>query len=93
MLVPAQGGTHRNGRRTWGDPVIVDPWGAMAEVVRGDGEGVVLADVDPAQNAAVRQQLPAMADRQLWTSAVASPQPVRRRARQPTAANPSVISA
>ena len=64
MIAAAQGGTHENGRRTWGHSMIVDPWGEVL-AVRPEGEGVVLADVDPARLAAVRQQLPALAHRRL----------------------------
>jgi predicted amidohydrolase len=64
VLAAAQGGTHENGRRTWGHSMIVDPWGEVL-AVRPEGEGVVLAEVDPARIAAVRQQLPALAHRRL----------------------------
>jgi nitrilase len=60
----AQGGTHENGRRTWGHSMIVDPWGEVL-AQRPEGEGVVLAEVDLARLAAVRQQLPALAHRRL----------------------------
>lgn len=64
VLAAAQGGTHENGRRTWGHSMVVDPWGEVL-AVRPEGEGVVLADVDPAHLAAVRQQLPALPHRRL----------------------------
>jgi deaminated glutathione amidase len=64
VLAAAQGGTHENGRRTWGHSMIVDPWGEVL-AVRPEGEGVVLAEVDPTRLAAVRQQLPALAHRKL----------------------------
>ena len=62
MIAPAQGGTHENGRRTWGHSMIVDPWGEVL-AVRGEGAGVVIADIDPARIAAVRMQLPALTHR------------------------------
>ncbi len=64
VLAAAQGGTHENGRRTWGRSMIVDPWGEVL-AVRDEGEGVVLAEVDGPRLAAVRQQLPALAHRRL----------------------------
>jgi predicted amidohydrolase len=64
LLAAAQGGTHGNGRRTWGRSMIVDPWGEVL-AVRDEGEGVVVADVDPARIEAVRRQLPALAHRRL----------------------------
>ncbi|MCA3250173.1 MAG: carbon-nitrogen hydrolase family protein [Pseudomonadota bacterium] len=64
VLAAAQGGTHGNGRRTWGRSMIVDPWGEVL-AVRDEGEGVVVADVEPARIEAVRRQLPALAHRRL----------------------------
>jgi nitrilase len=62
VMAPAQGGTHENGRRTWGQSMVVDPWGAIA-AQQATGEGVVLCEVDVAQVASARRQLPALAHR------------------------------
>jgi nitrilase len=62
VLAPAQGGTHENGRRTWGHSMIVDPWGEVL-ALQAEGEGVVLASVDAERLAAVRAQLPALRHR------------------------------
>ena len=43
---------------------MVDPWGEVVAVCE-EGEGVVVADVDPARIAQVRLQLPALAHRRL----------------------------
>ena len=64
VLASAQGGTHPNGRRTWGHSMVVDPWGEVLEVCT-EGEGVVVAEVDPQRLAQVRLQLPALAHRRL----------------------------
>lgn len=64
VLAAAQGGTHENGRRTWGHSLICDPWGEVL-ALREEGEGVVMADLDPARIASVRTQLPALAHRRL----------------------------
>ena len=64
VVAAAQGGQHENGRRTWGHSLIVDPWGEVL-AVRDEGEGVVLAEIDPARLAAVRRQLPALEHRRL----------------------------
>ena len=64
VVAPAQGGKHENGRRTWGHSMVVDPWGEVLAVLP-EGEGVVVADADPARLAQVRQQLPALAHRKL----------------------------
>jgi nitrilase len=64
VLAAAQGGVHPGGRRTFGHSLLVDPWGEIV-AKRDDGEGVVVADVDPARIAAVRGKLPAHAHRTL----------------------------
>jgi nitrilase len=64
ILAAAQGGTHENGRRTWGHSMIVDPWGEVL-ACRDEGAGVVLAELDAQRLADVRQQLPALAHRRL----------------------------
>ena len=64
LLAAAQGGTHPNGRRTWGHSMVVDPWGEVV-ALHGEGEGVVAAEVDPARLAQVRMQLPALRHRRL----------------------------
>ena len=64
VIAPAQGGTHQNGRRTWGHSMVIDPWGEVL-AVRPEGEGVVLAEVDAKRLATVRTQLPALEHRRL----------------------------
>ncbi len=59
VLAAAQGGTHENGRRTFGHSLIVDPWGVVV-VCLEEGEGVVVAELDRDRIAAVRRQLPAL---------------------------------
>lgn len=64
VVAPAQGGLHRNGRRTHGHSMVVDPWGEIV-AERAEGEGFVLAEVDPGRLAEVRQSLPALDNRRL----------------------------
>jgi len=64
VVAPAQGGTHANGRSTHGHSMIIDPWGViLAELDKG--EGVVVAEVDPAHTAKLRGQLPALEHRRV----------------------------
>ena len=64
VLAAAQTGTHPGGRRTWGHSMLVGPWGDVIAVL-AEGEGVVVAEVDPARLADVRTQLPALSHRTL----------------------------
>jgi predicted amidohydrolase len=57
VIAPAQGGTHANGRQTYGHSLIVAPWGeVLAE--GGTEPCVVLADIDPALVDAARHRVP-----------------------------------
>lgn len=57
VIAPAQGGTHENGRKTYGHSLIVDPWGAiLAEA--GSDPGVIFAQIDPALSDDARARIP-----------------------------------
>ena len=62
VAVPAQGGDHENGRRTWGQSMVINPWGKVLNQL-AEGEGVVVADCDWALMQEMRQQLPALQHR------------------------------
>ena len=60
VLAAAQGGVHENGRETYGHSIAIDPWGRVA-AEGGTEPGVIFADVDLAEVAAVRGRVPALA--------------------------------
>jgi len=60
----AQGGLHQNGRTTWGQSLLIDPWGAVLGEL-AEGEGLVTAELAIAQLNACRAQLPALEHRVL----------------------------
>ena len=62
VLAPAQGGMHENGRHTWGHSMLVDPWGAVIDVL-DQGAGVVAGTLDAERIDSMRLQLPALAHR------------------------------
>ena len=64
VLAAAQGGTHRNGRSTFGDSILIDPWGRIIDRL-ATGPGVVAGDVDLGVIAEVRSGLPALTHRRL----------------------------
>jgi nitrilase len=64
VLASAQGGTHRNGRRTFGHSMLIDPWGEVISQLP-EGEGVVCGEIDTGFLAEVRQSLPALKHRKL----------------------------
>lgn len=64
VLASAQGGTHANGRRTYGDSMVINPWGEVLNRLQA-GPGVVIAECDAGHIAAKRLQLPALSHRVL----------------------------
>lgn len=58
VVAPAQGGTHEDGRQTFGHSLIVGPWGEILAEADGDEPGVILAEIDPAAAAQARQRIP-----------------------------------
>jgi predicted amidohydrolase len=59
VIAAAQGGSHEDGRATYGHSLVVDPWG---EVIADAGErgGVMFAELDLARVAEVRRRIPAL---------------------------------
>jgi nitrilase len=64
LLAVGQGGRHENGRMTHGNSMIIDPWGEILDR-KMKGPGVVIADLDHARIAEIRESLPALAHRTL----------------------------
>ena len=64
VLASAQGGVHPSGRRTWGDSMLIDPWGQVINRL-ARGPGVVVGDMNEDYLVEVRQNLPALGHRRL----------------------------
>jgi deaminated glutathione amidase len=62
VIAAAQGGLHENGRRTWGQSMVVDPWGTVLGQ-HAVGPGVVVCEIDMTHLESVRRQLPALQHR------------------------------
>jgi predicted amidohydrolase len=62
VLAAAQGGTHEDGRGTWGHSIAIDPWGRIIAEAQDDRPGVVMADLDLAEVASTRQAIPSLAN-------------------------------
>ncbi len=62
VLAPAQVGRHGGSRQTFGNAMVVDPWGVVLARCP-DGEGVCVAPFDRARLERVRQELPALKHR------------------------------
>ncbi len=64
VLAAAQTGAHFGRRVSYGHAMIVDPWGTVIAQC-GEGEGVAVADVDPARVADIRARLPSLQHRRI----------------------------
>ncbi|MFA6957771.1 MAG: carbon-nitrogen hydrolase family protein [Thermoanaerobaculia bacterium] len=64
LIAPAQTGEHGRGRRSFGNAMIVDPWGTV--VARcSEGPGICVAEIDPAVLEATRAAIPSLKHRKL----------------------------
>jgi len=70
VIAPAQAGVHANGRETWGDSMIVDPWGVVLDRVTQAGSGVAVAEIDRTLQQEVRTRFPALTHRRLDLSSL-----------------------
>jgi predicted amidohydrolase len=64
VAAAAQGGVHPSGRRTWGQSLLIDPWGQVL-AQQAQGPGVVLAELDYGRLQQCRAQLPSLQHRVL----------------------------
>jgi nitrilase len=64
VLSSAQGGVHINQRRTWGDSMLIDPWGQILTNLP-QGEGLITGTLSKEKLNKVRSKLPALKHRKL----------------------------
>jgi nitrilase len=64
VLASAQGGIHQNQRRTWGNTMLIDPWGDILATLP-EGEGFISGVLSKDKLNEVRSKLPALAHRKL----------------------------
>ena len=69
MVAPDQGGYHKSGRETYGDSMIIDPWGVVLNRLP-HGTGVVVSDIDLEKLRRTRQNFPALQHKRLSAGAV-----------------------
>jgi nitrilase len=64
VLSSAQGGIHLNQRRTWGESMLIDPWGQILSNLP-QGEGFITGTLSKDKLKEVRSKLPALKHRKL----------------------------
>ena len=62
VLAAAQGGTHEDGRATWGHSMAVAPWGEVIALADHDEPCALIADLDLTEVAKARAAVPALAN-------------------------------
>ncbi len=60
ILAPAQGGSHEDGRNTWGRSMVVAPWGEIIASVDHDDPCVLRASLDMSAVEKARTSVPAL---------------------------------
>ncbi|EAV45864.1 hypothetical protein SIAM614_24632 [Stappia aggregata IAM 12614] len=73
VISAAQGGTHEDGRETYGHSLIVDPWGSVIAELDHDEPGYVLAEIDTEAVAKARQRIPAIANERGFSCTLREP--------------------
>ena len=58
LVGACQGGAHSNGRKTFGNSLIIDPWGAVLAKKEGVDEGIIYADLDLDRLYEARKSIP-----------------------------------
>jgi len=59
IIAPAQGGTHEDGRATYGHSLIIGPWGDIRAQLDHDEPGYICADIDVSDVQDARRKIPA----------------------------------
>lgn len=62
LLGAGQWGEHASGRETWGESLVVSPWGEVLASL-AEGEGAVCADLDLAELDGLRERFPVLRHR------------------------------
>ncbi len=60
VIAPAQGGTHEDGRATWGHSMAVAPWGEVIALADHDEPCALMAELDLEAVAKARASIPAL---------------------------------
>jgi deaminated glutathione amidase len=60
MISAAQAGRHEDGRETFGHSLIVGPWGEVLAEAGGEGEAVILADIDGQASQDAQARIPSL---------------------------------
>ncbi|MBX3574543.1 MAG: carbon-nitrogen hydrolase family protein [Mesorhizobium sp.] len=80
VIAAAQGGTHEDGRETFGHSMVVDPWGRIVAEADHAEPGIVYAEIDAAASAEARKKIPNLKNAREFSVEVARPAPALKAA-------------
>ncbi|MFH1796526.1 MAG: carbon-nitrogen hydrolase family protein [Pseudomonadota bacterium] len=80
VIAAAQGGTHEDGRETFGHSMIVDPWGRIVAEAEHAEPGIVYAEIDTAASAEARKKIPNLKNAREFSVEVVRPAPALKAA-------------
>ena len=80
VIAAAQGGTHEDGRETFGHSMIVDPWGRIAAEADHAELGIVYAEIDTVASADARKKIPNLKNAREFSVEVVRPAPALKAA-------------
>lgn len=66
LIGAAQGGTHTNGRQTYGNSLIVDPWGTVLAKNNGVEQSIIYANIDLEKLRDIRKSIPVMQHQKIF---------------------------
>lgn len=58
VIGAAQGGTHSNGRKTYGHSIIIEPWGSVVQEITKTGNAIAYADIELKKLHEIRAAIP-----------------------------------
>ncbi len=65
LVAAAQGGYHVNGRMTYGNSMIIDPWGSIVGIKADNRPGIVIAEIDSNFTYKTRASFPTLKHKKL----------------------------
>ena len=66
FIAPAPTGDKYAGEVSWGETVIVDPWGTVLAKAPDDDEAVIYADIETERQQKIRKMIPVLRNARLW---------------------------
>lgn len=66
VIAAAQGGTHEDGRQTYGHSMIVDPWGRILAEIPHDEPAVAVAEIDVDASRIARGKIPNLSNQRVF---------------------------